>query len=154
MLAARRAGDDTGAMRRLSRILLLALLVVIAGFYPLLTPTADRIDQAHFELIQVGMTRAEVEAIFGVPPGQYGWAEQSPPTSWIAIFDGTASTLVIDERINRFLVGWKHDVVCWVSRHGAFAINFDADGRVGWTSACESRIVPPWQRWWKAIWDR
>jgi hypothetical protein len=45
------------------------------GFYPLLAPTPHRIDQAHFELIQNGLTRADVEAIFGVPPGQHDWAE-------------------------------------------------------------------------------
>jgi hypothetical protein len=65
----------TGGMRRFSRLLLLVLVAIVIGFYPLLAPTPHRIDQAHFELIQDGMTKADVEAIFGVPPGQYDWAE-------------------------------------------------------------------------------
>ena len=142
-------------MRRSKLRVLVPLVTVTVVFaFPLLAPTPHRIDQAHFGLIQAGMSRADVEAIFGVPPGQYGWAEQSPPASWVAIFDGTASTLWIDEKIKPFLVGWTRDVVCWVSPHGAFAINFDAQGRVRWKSSGESRIVPPWQRWWTAVWER
>jgi hypothetical protein len=63
-------------MRRfIVRFLLVTLVAVVIGFYPLLAPTPHRIDQAHFELIQDGMTKADVEAIFGVPPGRYDWAE-------------------------------------------------------------------------------
>lgn len=38
-------------MRRFVRILALAMLAVVVGFYPLLAPTPHRIDQTHFELI-------------------------------------------------------------------------------------------------------
>lgn len=66
-------------MRRfISPFLLIASVVVVLGFYPLLAPTPHRIDQAHFELIKQGMAKADVEAIFGVPAGQYDWAEPEP----------------------------------------------------------------------------
>jgi hypothetical protein len=66
-------------MRRFSRLLLLALVAIVIGFYPLLAPTPHRIDQEHFDLIQEGMMKADVEAIFGVPAGNFDWAEPDSP---------------------------------------------------------------------------
>jgi hypothetical protein len=41
----------------------------------------------------------------------------------------------------------------WCSRHGVFTVRFSADGYVVSTNGSQAvRIVPPWQRWWKAIW--
>jgi hypothetical protein len=42
----------------------------------------------------------------------------------------------------------------WVSKHGTFTVSFDAGGRVAWKEGGKSRGVLPWQRWWKAIWER
>src|SRR5262245_49350491 len=61
--------------RRFRRGMLAALIAGVTFFYPLLAPTPHRIDEAHFRQIQPGMTRAQVEAIFGAPPGEYDWAE-------------------------------------------------------------------------------
>src|SRR5437773_11169837 len=61
--------------RRLRWLVAIAL-VGLLGLYPLLAPTPHRIDQAHADLIVQGMTKEQVEAIFGVPAGQYDWAEQ------------------------------------------------------------------------------
>jgi succinate dehydrogenase flavin-adding protein (antitoxin of CptAB toxin-antitoxin module) len=60
---------------RIRRGMLAALIAGVTFFYPLLAPTPHRIDEAHFRQIQAGMTRAQVEAIFGAPPGEYDWAE-------------------------------------------------------------------------------
>jgi len=43
----------------------------------------------------------------------------------------------------------------WCSRHGAFTVRFKNDGTGVSTSGPHGvRIVPPWQRWWKAILER
>jgi hypothetical protein len=84
-------------MRGYSRLLLLALVIMVTVAYPLLAPTPHRIDPAHFEMIAAGMTQAEVEAILGVPAGNYDWAEANPPSLWIILTDGTASTIGLSE---------------------------------------------------------
>ena len=134
------------------RIVVLVLLTAVACAYPLVAPTPHRIDEAHCERIANGMTRAEVEAIFGVPPGRYDWAEESPAELWV-ISDGTASTLLIGEiyldhpRDSRGL----HTRMGWISRHGAFTVVFNHEGRVEWKHRNDSKIVPPWQRWWEKL---
>jgi hypothetical protein len=151
-------------MRRFSRLLLIALVAVVIGFYPLLAPTSHRIDQAHFRLIRGGMTRADVEAIFGVPPGKYDWAEADDESDARYIRYLSAARLAQQERLAQqaaiegviaFLGSRKAGVnETWVSRHGAFIVGFDQD-RVVFTSSGQGvRMVPPWQRWWKAIRER
>jgi hypothetical protein len=151
-------------MRRLSRLLLLALLVSVLGLYPLLAPPAHRIDQTHFDLIRVGMDKAEVEAIFGVPSGEYDWAEPASPYIWdMLYFDrvhvayerafnlklAQAVALEWDVRFMRLPETVRET---WTSKHGAFTVLFDHDQCViSMTGERGVRIVPPWQRWWKAI---
>ncbi len=72
-------------MPKRSRLFLAAILSVVLGFYPLLAPPAHRIDQAHFESIFPGMTRTDVESLFGVPPGEYDWAEADGP-AWPVLY--------------------------------------------------------------------
>jgi hypothetical protein len=138
-------------MRRLSRLLMLALLAVVAGFYPLLAPTPHRIDQTHFDLIEPRMTVANVEAIFGVPPGSYDWAEQHPYYFGLVI-DRFGFDIGLPNPPGEVLresepVLWQ----AWISRHGAFTVAFDSQGRAVRKHQNDTRIVPPWQRWWKAI---
>ena len=71
-------------MPKRSLLFLAMVLVTLLGFYPLLAPPAHRIDAAHFEMIAAGMTRAQVESIFGVPAGDYDWAESDGPSLWFA----------------------------------------------------------------------
>jgi len=97
--------------KRFRRGLLVALVALVAFFYPLLAPTPHRIDETHFKLIEQGMSRAQVEAIFGVPPGEYDWAEadgaalgyfqaaialsvRTPPASPVFIDIGSDKTLL------------------------------------------------------------
>ena len=70
-------------MRIWLRLPIAGLLALLLGFYPLLAPPAHRIDKDHFELIQKGMTLAEVEAIFCQPPGNYNWAVADGATIWL-----------------------------------------------------------------------
>jgi hypothetical protein len=150
-------------MRRLSRLLLLALLVAVVGFYPLLAPTPHRIDREHFKLIEPGMTKSDVEAICGVPAGQYDWAEPNEYHLQVLHLSARLDELRDDQRIQRHgreisFVGRLVDDgprinETWISRHGAFVVRFDRGGQVvSKSSGTRVRIVPPWQRWWKAIW--
>ena len=60
---------------RWPRRLIALFLVGVLGLYPLLAPPPHRIDKAHCDLIKEGMTKDEVESIFGAPPGEYDFAE-------------------------------------------------------------------------------
>lgn len=65
----------------------------------------DRITWKNIERIQIGMTEAEVEAIFGVPPGNYNATE----------------LFVTDDHDPRRI---------WIGDGPGVALRFDADGRV------------------------
>jgi hypothetical protein len=151
-------------MRRfISRFLLIALLAVVVGFYPLLAPTPHRIDQAHFEMIKEGMTKADVAGIFGVPAGQYDWAEpEGGVRVWFKLGQAISAPRFRAKQI-QLGVRWLsvHDAdsdnrvsEIWVSRHGAFTVHFDHNDRVGWKVANGARVVPPWQRWWQEFRNR
>src|SRR5207247_6651410 len=69
---------------RFGRGLLLALLLMILFFYPMLAPPAHRIDADHYALIRNGMSLDEVERILGVPAGRYDWAvPKNPPRLFV-----------------------------------------------------------------------
>src|SRR5437870_4659993 len=158
-------------MRRfLSRVSLVAVLLTVLGLYPLLSPPPHRIDAAHFEMIKGGMTREQVEAIFGVPAGEYDWAQADSDALWLDLMGVRSGTVtsrqVIDwdldlftpqrERfvVNEIIVdssmtslGLSHfniNAGCiWTSRHGSYSIWFDHQGRVSTTgTGGEVKIVP------------
>lgn len=54
-------------------------LLAVVGLY-LGLPRSPRFTDEQFDRIQVGMTRAEVEAVLGCPPGCYA---QEPVLAWI-----------------------------------------------------------------------
>jgi hypothetical protein len=148
-------------MRRCGRILLVAGVVGVGFLYPMLAPTPHRIDTAHCELIRGGMTKADVEAIFGVPPGQYDWAEPDPLHTYYVHLVTMVRWVQNEEALQRqprisSSRAFEASVgETWVSRHGAFTIQFNSDnGVVSKRGPRGVRIVPPWQRWWKAIWER
>ena len=142
-------------MLKCSRAVLAFLLVGVLGIYPMLAP-AHCIDAARFELIRPGMTRAEVESIFGVPPGEYDWAEEDieklirkaftvnvPPQGFVTKFGSGSS-----QDLNTFLLQEKSD--SWTSRHGQYTVWYGSDGRVtSMNSHPLVAIVPPWQRFWR-----
>jgi hypothetical protein len=151
-------------MHRWKRLFLAVLIVSITFLFPLLAPTPHRIDRAHADLIVQGMTKDQVEAIFGVPAGAYDWAEPdslSPFMTWFD-FDGDGFADVLVHRngggptLSPVLV-WtpRRTSLTWISRHGSFTVWFDINENVVTTNAVtEVRIVPPWQRWWNRYWKK
>ena len=159
--------------RRLARALLILLIGSVTVLYPLLAPPAHRIDKEHFDKIVRGMTKEQVETILGVPPGQYDWAEPDPSAVSSISFFVTAANAAgvsletmmprrqvlalnagsLDPRIIHewaaLSVSWVQTST-WTSRHGSFRVHFDSVNRVISTDVQEVRIVPPWQRWWRA----
>jgi hypothetical protein len=139
-------------------MLLFILIVSITFFYPLLAPTPHRIDQAHAKLIVQGMTKQQVEAIFGVPAGSYDWAEPESISPFMIWFDLDGDVLVHQNGGSSavLLQGFpRRTNGTWTSRHGAFTVWFDMnDHVVGTNAATEVRIVPPWQRWWRSYWKK
>lgn len=156
--------------RRLARLALLALLVIVTFFYPLLAPTAHRIDQAHFDLIEDGMTKAELEAIFGVPAGDYDWARPAhsdlfalvaaPDLDLLIEWNNQTSTIELASAISqiaftRIEPDSRESLPpsIWVGRRGACIIHFDDRRQVTrrryfWP---HTDIEPPWTRWWATL---
>lgn len=145
-------------MRYLTPRAVVLLLLIAMAVCVLLAPRPHRIDVEHFKLIQPGMSRAEVEAIFGAPAGKYDWAEADDSAVFTrtvtgASFSPDGRRLVLAGTTRgfstiRFCTGGMMD---WVSRHGAFSVHFDSAGRVSWCGAWPARILPPWQRWWQSV---
>jgi hypothetical protein len=134
-------------MQWLLRITAPTLLVGIGFFYPLLAPIPHRIDRDHFRLIQVGMTEAEVEAIFGGPAGTYDWS--LPCNEGVPEFLRELERREIELR-SAGRGGPKFRT--WMSRHRAFLVEFDARGHVHNTAGLgETRVDYPWQRWWRQL---
>jgi hypothetical protein len=135
---------------------LLALLVIVTFFYPLLAPTAHRIDQAHFDLIKDGMTKAEVEAILSVRAGKYDWATADEWFVYVGAYEaadqgiGICSLPVIQSAFDSDEPGQPS---LWVGRHGACAIHFDHRQRVTARRSFspQIRIEPPGKNWWAKL---
>src|SRR5882724_1665622 len=89
---------------RFGRGLLVALLLMILFFYPMLASPVHRIDSDHF--IRNGMSLDEVELILGVPAGHYDWAVPKPQSILFGALVNdlpnpafaSGSLLTIDER--------------------------------------------------------
>src|SRR5438876_12330427 len=58
-----------------TKVALAAGLVIVVGILILRHRPGPQINRASYEQIQVGMTQAQVEAILGGPPGDYGARE-------------------------------------------------------------------------------
>ena len=176
-------------MRKWQRLSISGLLVCLFGLYPLLAPPAHRIDRDHFDLIQNGMSLAEVESIFGQSAGNYDWAVAEGTDGWVV--DLVVSNLTFNVPAGRTLLplgttsvdfdgdgfpdlhlvnpqpfggprtvtytdltGFRQafNAMAWTSRHGSCTISFDQNGSVCAKSNWgESRVVPPWQAWWKKL---
>jgi hypothetical protein len=157
---------------RWPRRLIVLFLVGLLGLYPLLAPPPHRIDKAHCDLIKKGMTKDEVESIFGAPPGEYDFTEQKSFGYLTVVravkFARVKATIVEDlsradlsglavqplsvKRLSTHVRLWPTDWKTWTGRHGAFTVLFDEQGQVVSTSGPhEVTIVPPWQRWWKKL---
>jgi outer membrane protein assembly factor BamE (lipoprotein component of BamABCDE complex) len=149
--------------RRWKRMLLAALIASITFLYPLLAPTPHRIDQAHADLIVQGMTKEQVEAIFGVPAGTYDWAEEVVRTRhrfYVSRIHISMSAIKRDNdnQVVSAPVDFREyhprTSLTWTSRHGSFAVWLDGERVVSTDAWAEVRIVPPWQRWWTRVWKK
>ncbi len=102
----------------------LALLACAAA--PVLLPKPIRITQASCARIQPGMTRTEVEAILGAPPGNY---------------ETGRGGIVLDLYGNGVLMreGRREE---WGGDEGFIQVGFDDNDTVLWT-----RFVPAGRRW-------
>jgi hypothetical protein len=134
-------------MQPFLRRLALVLVIAVTFLYPLLAPTAHRIDERHFKMIRQGMTEAEVEAIFGAPAGVH---------DWVMVGDDTTRPVWVQEANSTMLlpVPTRHDSTrVWVSRHGIFGVSMDRDRRVYILHRASGAPVmeAPWKRWWRAI---
>jgi hypothetical protein len=137
-------------MKCFRRHWVLIALALTTFFFPLLA-CPHRIDEAHFQLIQHGMSEAEVEAIFGAAAGSYDWAV-ADGSGWPwgytpRLTQKAAPILGIESEWN----GWiavSIELRTWTSRHGTANIWF-RQGLVGSSGTWgKSRVEPPWQRWW------
>jgi hypothetical protein len=155
-------------MKRFRRALIVVCLAIVMFFLPLLA-CPHRIDETHHELIRTGMSEAEVEAIFGVPAGNYDWAvkESRYRVVHAAVFQLESQQLIWDaseaaapsyvksalglsQSTPQFV--WfeiSGDMRIWTSRNGSFTLWFDRHGKVTSTGHRDDvRIEPPWLRWW------
>jgi hypothetical protein len=143
----------------------MASFVTITLFFPLLAPPAHRIDDEHSQLIQSGMTEAEVEAIFGVPSGSYDCAVEVSSAQWYLAamaLEITRHRVLAAQRALKTVGQGGADAESgvitrlhnkqWISRHGTFGVIFDSQGRV-WSKRRlgDTRIEPPWKHWWARL---
>jgi len=121
------------------------LLIGTLFLYPLLAPPPHRIDEAHFQLINEGMTEAEVEAIFGVPAGSYEFARPNMEfVYWLELASAMEGRVVQKKLVQR--------KEYWSSRHGGSAVSFDVHGRVvSKLNTGDTRVEFPWQGWWQKL---
>jgi hypothetical protein len=147
-------------MCRFSRTSVAIMLAFVTVFYPLLAPRPHRINRDQFGSVKRGMSRAEVDAIFGAPPGSYDWAE---PVAWFSLNEHrdvfvtlhrpappqTAMPWLIHELDGRVRI-----LETWSGRHGFFTISFSAEDRVVFRGSGKTRLFEPWWygwRWWRRL---
>jgi hypothetical protein len=122
--------------RRRLLILTLPLFVVAGVLIWLVTRPKPHIDNDHYRQIEHGMMLAEVQAIIGAPPGNYGGAD--PNAYGIQACQGWICSLFQDwrygtptmtlEKINAQLEEGR--IVAWTGRQYAIAVQVDAQDRV------------------------
>ena len=117
----------------LVRIAIAALISLPLGYaafvtWQAFTPT-HRITTANFGRIRAGMTREEVEAVFGVPPGNYCHTDFSD---------------VIDP-VNRLADALYPELrsETWWSDEGGAIVTFGADGTVVGMQLVQTRFSKP-----------
>lgn len=134
-------------MQRCLRLAAAMVFVGVVFFFPLLAPIAHRIDDPHFSMIRRGMSRSDVEAIFGVKPGAYDGLAMSPLTVY-GHLDWAGPEPVpcqVAGARNDESTGW------WIAEQGVYKILF-YDGVV-----CQGDFVgrpiqqPLLIRWWETL---
>jgi hypothetical protein len=116
-------------MRRRRVIIGLVVLTVVGGAMVALWPRGPRPCRSTFELVQEGMTRGEVIATVGGPPGDY-----SGGLSWWGGY-GT-----------KFL-----DYEGWLEPDAQLMVRFDADGRADRVAIVSCMRYPSEPDFWQRI---
>jgi hypothetical protein len=92
------------------------VLVLAGGLIALLGPRHCPVNRAAFERIEKGMTRAEVRAIMGVPPGDY----RTRPHGFSIVFDGGGSM-----PIESWVAGVRLPIIeQWVGDEGTVEVRY------------------------------
>jgi hypothetical protein len=100
------------SMRKLFLALFAVALLLFGAGFPLLFPRPSPVTKAAFDQLEVGMTRAEVEAILGGPPGDYTTGPTNPNLTAIGTIDPEVEEL------------W------WCGDEGEINLGFDVRGVV------------------------
>jgi hypothetical protein len=95
----------------------------------------DRLNEKGFDLIQKGMTQKEVEAILGVPPGDYSnGAVAMTPEVGSGLMFGPGIMVSIHEYLRDTTP--REDGCCanfWIGNEQAIQVTFDSDGKTVYT---------------------
>jgi hypothetical protein len=115
----------------------LLLVLVVAGFLvPVFLLNRTQITEARYAQIEIGITQCEVEAILGVPPGDYHHTGVPYPTG------------------NNGAMNWNGSVrtESWWGDEGYIKVGFAESGQVSWKwfdPCIRSRCAL--ERWWFAL---
>jgi hypothetical protein len=100
----------------------------------LLVADGPRIDRERFDCIQRGMTRAEVIALLGAPPGDYTFRKDPGAFYSNNIVTGAVISL-----------GWTRDE--WIGDGGRIKVTLDREGKVILASFYETGACPDRTAW-------
>ena len=125
-------------MQSRRRLLLLGGLILFtatAALIWVLTRPNPQMDRDHYDQIKDGMTLAEVEAIIGTPPGNYGGCDPNAYFTqachgWVCslfIDRHNSPTMTIDEIHKKLEAG---RIVVWTGPQYAIAVHLDGQDRV------------------------
>jgi hypothetical protein len=150
-------------MQSRRRLFLLGGLILFLGTGVLiwdLTHPNPQIDRDHYVQIKDGMTLAEVEAIIGAPPGNYGGCNPNAYLTqachgWVChlfIGHGLRLTMTLDELEKELGEG---RIVVWTGPQFAIAVHLDGQDRVIGSGLggldISFREPPLWERFWARL---
>jgi len=145
-------------MTRRRRLVVLGLpfFLAIAAAIWILTRAHPHLDLEHYNQIKHGTTLAEVEAIIGAAPGNYGGAD--PNAYGITACQGWICSLFQDWRYGKPTLKLEEiqakleegRIVVWTGRQYAIAVQLDAQDRVVATGLGIGLREPTW---WEQLLD-
>jgi hypothetical protein len=110
-------------MRKLLVGMLAVALLLASTLLVLVLPWRCSVSRANFERIKEGMTRAEVEAILGGPPGVYRTCSRGTAPERYTLVGGYS---------------WGQTYSVWSGDEVTVYVCFDRDGLVGWIDCDEA----------------
>jgi hypothetical protein len=136
--------------RRIKRLIGLAAVVVFfAGTLVWwLAISGPRITPAAYSQIRLGMTRGDIEAIIGAPPGDYCERDTRRPNGRVVLFSRTDTDPPLLERWTGgiHLIPDKEHRAVWTANTCEIDIEYDADFRVSRKTLREAGDGPWWRR--------